>query len=140
VPRLTRQTLRIDGPMKNISPKVALSLLLLVCLDVVPGQTGVAADSADLPAIPGAEEPVRYDGAMAAPIGWQAQCPLDTMDCDPCGGCCCGSGSCHVASLSLERLGLLRNLSRRERIAYGAAVSTSASFLTLAMLAFLVAR
>ena len=86
--------------MNNASLKVALPFLLLVCLHVVPGQTDVAADTAGCPVVPCADELVSSDGAEATPIGWQAQCPLDTFDCDPCAGCCCGSGSCSAAAFS----------------------------------------
>jgi len=125
--------------VKNAFPRVALPLLLLAYLSTVSGQTGVSADSTGCPGTPRADDPVVSGETRSDTIGWQVQCPLDTIDFDPCRGCCC-SPSCSYASLSLERLGLLRSVSGRDRVIHSAAASVSASLLSLAVLTFLLVR
>jgi hypothetical protein len=123
--------------VKGASLRVALPLLLLACLPAALAQPGISPDSTACSGLPSADELDRSGGTKAVPIGWRVQCLLDTMDCDPCGGCCCG---CGPVSFPLERLGFPRNASKRDRIIYRAAVSASASFLTLAVLRFLVTK
>ncbi len=123
--------------MKGASLRVALPLLLLVCLSAARAQSGPSADSATRSGLLGADEPGRSGVMEGVPTGWLVQCPLDTMECDPCGGCCCG---CGPWTFPREHLGFPRNAGRKDRIMYRAAVSTSASFLALAVLTFLVTR